>query len=196
MRNRLDSVIDDAVAAGILPHDAAIDVGQHRPWPVLLLTGLGAWLAAIPLFIFIFLLRELFLEDISTHYVLGVILMVLASLVLRDTARPLFIEQLAFPVLIAGLGIFAQPLFKDLSAQQALAILAVLPVLLAVEIPRQWLRILLGTAACGLMVAAGVDKAISLILHAILPAAPGEIIIIMGCAIAAFMISNSPSGEL
>ncbi len=154
MRNRLDSVIDDAIAAGILPHDAAIDVGQHRPWPVLLLTGLGAWLAAIPLFILIFLLRELFLEDISTHYVLGVILMVAASLVLRDTARPLFIEQLAFPVLIAGVGIFAQPLFKDLSAQQALAILAVLPVLLAVEIPRQWLRILLGAATCGLMVAA------------------------------------------
>lgn len=44
----------------------------------------------------------------------------------------------------------------------------------------------------GLMVAAGVDKAIALLLHSILPASPGEIIIIMGCAVAAFMIANSP----
>lgn len=43
----------------------------------------------------------------------------------------------------------------------------------------------------GLMVAAGVEKAIALILHAILPALPGEFIIIMGCAICAFIISNS-----
>lgn len=44
----------------------------------------------------------------------------------------------------------------------------------------------------GLMVAAGVDKAISLIMHAILPAMPGEMIIIMGCAIAAYMVANPP----
>src|SRR5687767_7423987 len=44
----------------------------------------------------------------------------------------------------------------------------------------------------GLMVAAGVEKGISLITHAILPAMPGEVIIIFGCAVCAFIISNSP----
>ncbi len=45
----------------------------------------------------------------------------------------------------------------------------------------------------GLMVAAGVDKGIKLITHAILPAMPGEIIIIFGCAVCAFIISNTPA---
>ncbi len=45
----------------------------------------------------------------------------------------------------------------------------------------------------GLMVAAGVDKGIKLITHAILPALPGEIMIILGCAVCAFIISNSPA---
>src|SRR5690242_14723803 len=45
----------------------------------------------------------------------------------------------------------------------------------------------------GLMVAAGVEKAMHLITGAILPAMPGEFIIIMGCAICAFLVANSPS---
>lgn len=44
----------------------------------------------------------------------------------------------------------------------------------------------------GLMVAAGVEKAIHLITGAILPAMPGEFIIIFGCAVCAFIIANSP----
>ncbi len=43
----------------------------------------------------------------------------------------------------------------------------------------------------GLMVAAGVDKTIKLMTGLILPAVPGETIIIMGCAISAFIIGNS-----
>lgn len=46
----------------------------------------------------------------------------------------------------------------------------------------------------GLMVAAGVEKAIHLIVGAILPAMPGEFIIIFGCAVCAFLVANSPSG--
>jgi len=45
----------------------------------------------------------------------------------------------------------------------------------------------------GLLVVAGVEKGIKLITHAILPAMPGEMMIIFGCAVAAFLISNSPS---
>ncbi len=44
----------------------------------------------------------------------------------------------------------------------------------------------------GLMVAAGVEKAMHLITGAILPALPGEFIIIMGCAMCAFLVANPP----
>ncbi len=43
----------------------------------------------------------------------------------------------------------------------------------------------------GLIMTAGLDKAMSLILGVILPAMPGELVIIMGCAIAAFLVANS-----
>lgn len=45
----------------------------------------------------------------------------------------------------------------------------------------------------GLMIAAGVEKAIHLIVGAILPAMPGEFVIIFGCAVCAFMVANPPS---
>lgn len=43
----------------------------------------------------------------------------------------------------------------------------------------------------GLMMTAGVDKAISLITGVFVPALPGETVIIMGCALSAFVIANS-----
>lgn len=53
---------------------------------------------------------------------------------------------------------------------------------------------LLLVVACtvgGLIVAAGMENAMHLITGVILPAAPGEFIIIMGAAIAAFLVANS-----
>ncbi len=43
----------------------------------------------------------------------------------------------------------------------------------------------------GLMMAAGVEKAMHLLTGVILPATPAETVIIMGCAIAAFLIANT-----
>jgi chemotaxis protein MotA len=43
----------------------------------------------------------------------------------------------------------------------------------------------------GLMMTAGVDKAIKLITGVFVPALPGETVIIMGCALSAFVIANS-----
>ena len=43
----------------------------------------------------------------------------------------------------------------------------------------------------GLMIAAGVEKAMHLVTGVILPALPGEFVIIFGCAVAAFLIANS-----
>lgn len=53
------------------------------------------------------------------------------------------------------------------------------------------LLLVFGFTFGGLIMTAGFDKAMSLLTHNILPAAPGEIVIIMGCAIAAFMVANT-----
>ena len=47
-RADIDATVRTAVAAGLLPAGAAAPVQDQRPWPVLLLTALGAWLAALP----------------------------------------------------------------------------------------------------------------------------------------------------
>lgn len=44
----------------------------------------------------------------------------------------------------------------------------------------------------GLMIAAGVDGGMKLITKSILPAMPAEIVIIMGCACAAYVVANPP----
>ena len=42
----------------------------------------------------------------------------------------------------------------------------------------------------GLVLTAGFDKALHLLTGVILPATPGEVLIIMGCAVAAFLVAN------
>jgi hypothetical protein len=48
-RERVDAVRQAAIAEGLLPATAATPIENDRPWPVVLLTALGAWLAALPL---------------------------------------------------------------------------------------------------------------------------------------------------
>ena len=48
-----------------------------------------------------------------------------------------------------------------------------------------------GATFGGLILTAGFEKAMSLLMGVIVPALPGEALIIMGCAIAAFIIGNS-----
>lgn len=48
-----------------------------------------------------------------------------------------------------------------------------------------------GATFFGLVLTAGMEKAMHLVTGAILPNAPGELMVIMGCAIAAFLIANS-----
>ena len=89
--DRLDQTIADAISAGVLPDDARRPQQDARPWPVVLLTALGAWLAAIPLLIVIGLaLGEAALEGVGT-YAIGGVLLVGAVARLRGCAlgRPL-----------------------------------------------------------------------------------------------------------
>lgn len=123
-----------------------------RPWPVVLLTGLGAWLVAVPL---IGLLATLFAAAWTlgpTAYVVGIGLVALGTALLRSRGVALFVEQSAVPLLLCGLLSLAYALDRDLPRLLAppvgIAVVAALIVLL----PVAWLRTLLGAALGVLLV--------------------------------------------
>jgi len=102
---RLAEVIRAAVAEGLLPATATVPAHDERPWPVVLLTALGAWLAAIPLFVVFGLLFSELLRHGAGAYMLGALVLAGAVVALRNERLPLFVEQLVTPTLIVGAGL-------------------------------------------------------------------------------------------
>jgi uncharacterized membrane-anchored protein len=147
MRPTLDAVVRAAQAEGLLPPEATTPHIESRPWPVVLLTALGAWLAALPLFSVIgLLLGDLAARGLGTHLV-GLLLLAGSVIVLRRPEVPIFVEQLAVPTLLSGAGTLAYGLARDLPDQAAFALLALLALAIAALIDRPWLRVLAGTSA-------------------------------------------------
>lgn len=147
MTHPLDAVLRNAQAEGLLPPDATLPPIESRPWPVMLLTALGAWLAAVPLMSVIgLLLGDLAARGLGTHLV-GLLLLAGSVIVLRRPEVPIFVEQLAVPALLAGAGTLAYGLTRDLPDQAAFAALALLALGIAMWIDRPWLRVLAGAAA-------------------------------------------------
>ena len=136
-----------AGAEGLLPPGTAVPSQEERPWPVVLLTALGAWLAALPLIG----LFGLLLGDAMRHgpvpYLVGVAVLGTAVYALRRRGLPLFVEQLVTPALIVGAGLLAWGLLRDLPPPVACGLLALVALASAVAIPRPWLRVVLGAAA-------------------------------------------------
>lgn len=149
--DRLDKVLQEAIAAGVLPATAVRPVQENRPWPVVLLTALGSWLAAIPLLIVV----GLMVSDLATRgggpYIVGALALWLAVILLRSRTAPLFVEQLGLPVLMVGCGLLGFGLFRDLPHQLAAAVSALVVVIVVWAVPRAWLRVLLGAAVATLM---------------------------------------------
>ncbi len=150
MSDRLDAAIEGAIAAGVLPADATRPATDARPWPVVLLTGLGAWIAAIPLMAVVGILLGDFISRGVGPYVGGLLLLGGALVILRRAAVSLFVEQLAVPALLAGSGMLGYALFRDFHARGGAIVLAVVAVAIAMAIPRAWLRVLWGAAAATL----------------------------------------------
>ncbi|MEW6703728.1 MAG: GDYXXLXY domain-containing protein [Pseudomonadota bacterium] len=149
---RAAQVIESAVHAGALPAGAAWPAGEARPWPVVLLTALGAWLAAVPLLGVVALLLGDIVRSGAGPYVVGLLVLAGSAVVLRARGVPLFVEQLAVPGLLVGLGSLSFALFRDLQVQAGAAVLAALSLGLGWGLPHAWLRVLLG-AAGGVLVA-------------------------------------------
>lgn len=147
-RARLEALWQQAQARQIVPADAGLPAhdDDDRPWPVVLLTALGAWLAAIPMLAVVALtLGPLFRHGPGAGLA-GALLLGVAVALLR-TRLPLFVEQLAVPLLLAGgasLG-FGLNLGMDGSAWSASMALLALGV--AAAVPPRWLKAGLGAAA-------------------------------------------------
>ncbi|MDR7052642.1 putative membrane-anchored protein [Duganella sp. 3397] len=146
MSRPLQHLIEAATAEGLLspnpkPEEAA------RPWPVILMTALGAWLAAVPL---LFALAAIFgdaLEKGVLCYVLGAAFLVCAVRVLRSRTVSPFVEQLGLPVLLVGGALLVFGLFRDLPYFAAEALLLLVITGTAWLVPQHWLRVLLGALA-------------------------------------------------
>ena len=118
-----------------------------RPWPVVVLTALGAWLSLLPL---LGLLALLFGETWRSGpgpYVFGAVLLAGGLTVVRSRGLSLFLEQLAWPVLLLGLGAFTFGFTRDLSNAGALSALGLSALVLSTAVPQRAFRALLGAAA-------------------------------------------------
>ncbi len=150
---RLQAVLDGAIAEGLLPPEATLPAQDHRPWPVVLLMALGAWLAALPLLGVIGLLfGQVLMNGAAGPYIVGVLLLAAALVVLRGEGVPLFVEQLAVPALLLGLLSLGFVFFRDLSGATAALLLGLLMLALGWVVKRAWMRVPLGAAAAVLLV--------------------------------------------
>jgi uncharacterized membrane-anchored protein len=147
----LDDVLRAGIDATVLPPDARLPVHETRPWPVVLLTALGAWLAAVPLLGVVgLLLGDIISRGIGPYFV-GVLVLAGAAVVLRARTVPVFVEQLATPALLVGAGALSFGLFRDLPDQLAALVLIGVAAGMAWAIARAWLRALLGASAAVLL---------------------------------------------
>lgn len=140
-------LLERAKAEGLLPADASWPMHEQRPWPVVLMTAVGAWFAAVPLLIMVALLLGDVLMKGGGPYVVGAGVLALSVWLLRETKLPLFVEQLAVPGLLVGGGLLGYALFRDIDSRWAALPLLGLSLLVAALVDRGWLRVLLGALA-------------------------------------------------
>ncbi|WP_088279873.1 GDYXXLXY domain-containing protein [Ideonella sp. A 288] len=151
---RLDAVLRAAIDNGLLPPTATPPAPDARPWPVVLLTALGAWLAAVPLLGVVGLLFGDLIGRSAGPYLAGGLVLAGALVVLRSSGVSAFAEQLAVPALLVGGGGLGFGLFRDLPDAAAAALLAALALAVAAGVAQAWLRALLGAAAAALLAVA------------------------------------------
>ena len=146
-RAQVEALWQQAQRRQLLPADAPAPVAaEGRPWPVVLLTALGAWLAAVPLMAVIGLVFGPMFEH-GGAWLAGVLLLAAALVILRSSGLPLFVEQLAVPLLLTGGVSLGFALFKDLPDSLATLVLALLALAIGAVVRPLWLKACLGAAA-------------------------------------------------
>lgn len=147
----LGKLIQEATSSGVLPANIQRPEQDVRPWPVVLMTALGAWLAALPLVLALGFMLGSFLEKGGGTYLVGLMALGVAVMLIRPRGVSLFVEQLGVPMLLVGGGLLGYALFRDMDDQFAALVLSAVSLAFAAILPRDWLRVLLGLVACGLL---------------------------------------------
>lgn len=125
---------------------SARDVDAVRPWPVVLLSGFGALMAAVPLIVGLGVMLGSTLQRGPGTYIVAFIVLAIAFYnIVR--AKGLFAEQLAFVGAAVGLLLLGWGLFRDLPLGAAGFFCGVISLALALSLGRAWLGALLGAAA-------------------------------------------------
>lgn len=139
--------IAQARAEGLVPAESG---PPDRPWPVVVLTALGAWLAVPPFIAMFWMLFAQAWDKGPMPYVEGLGLMALALVLLRGRTTPLFLEQAAVPLLLTGGVCLGFGLARDLPEAGAAAIGLAIGAGLVVLLPQAWLRVLVGLGMAAL----------------------------------------------
>lgn len=121
-----------------------------RPWSVVVLTALGAWLSLLPLIGVLALLFGEAWRSGPGPYVFGALLLGGGVTVVRSRGLSLFVEQLAWPVLLLGLGALTFGYTRDLSDQGTLLALGLSALGLSTVVPQRPFQAMLGAAALAL----------------------------------------------
>lgn len=117
-------------------------------WPVILMTGIGVLIAAIPLLVVLGLTVGWFLILGPGPLVLGAAALFIAATTMRTTAPTAFLHQLSVVGLIVGLGLLAFGFFRDTgSVMGGSAMLVVVTAGMALAVGRTWVTGLLGAIA-------------------------------------------------
>ncbi|RTL44445.1 MAG: DUF4401 domain-containing protein [Burkholderiales bacterium] len=150
---RIESLWREAQRRRLLPADAALPpLSSDRPWPVVLLTALGAWLAAVPLMVGLGLMLGSNWTEVSAG-AMGLVLLVAGVLMLRSAGASLFVEQLGLPLLGAGGALLGFALYKDLSWPIVSLLLACVALVVGALMRARGLQACAGAIAAALFVA-------------------------------------------
>lgn len=151
-------LLQRGVEHGLLPRSALLTpaTANRHPWSLVVLSFLGALLAAIPLVAFVLLLFGAALERHVGPYVFGPLLIVATCIVLRGSRPMLFLENLALVALLIGVALLFFGILRDLPSA-GYFVCALLSLALAVAVPVNWLRSLLGALAAATCLASSLD---------------------------------------
>ena len=140
-----------AIGRGGLPTPAALE--RHQPqtaapraWPVVILSGIGALLAAIPFIVAVAIAFATALHKGPTAYVIGIALAI-AGLAFLKKAESLFVEQLASVSFAVGTLLLVYALFRDLPPAWAALLIGVAALAIALGLGKPWAGGLLGAIA-------------------------------------------------
>lgn len=145
-RAHFAALLRTATERGLLAPGAAYQPAPVRPWPVMLLTGVGAWISALLLVAAVGALSSE-LGRSPACYVVGVLALAAAVAILRAPRTSLFVEQLALPIMLLGMTLLVSGLFSGRDDTLPALLILVLCLALAAMVPQPWLRALLGATA-------------------------------------------------